>query len=102
LLKPKGSIYTRQYATALVTRCTLSLNDGEGSWAGLCQCGSFVMFCAPNARIMKKNILPKNQVRSTLSLTVEIHFQLSLRWSVRWKYEIKKYVLSITHALCVR
>jgi len=30
----------------------MSLKDGEGSWAGLCQCGSFVMFCAPNAKIM--------------------------------------------------
>jgi len=32
LLKPKGSIYTRQYAAAFVTQCTLSLslNVGEG------------------------------------------------------------------------
>ena len=40
----------RQYAAAFVTQCTLSLNDWEGSWAGLCQCGSFVMFCAPNVK----------------------------------------------------
>jgi len=33
------------------TQCTLSLNDWEASWAGLCQCGSFVMF-VPNAKIL--------------------------------------------------
>jgi len=50
LLKPKGSIDARQYAAAFVTQCTLSLNTGRKlGWAG--QCGSFVMFCAPNAKI---------------------------------------------------
>jgi len=67
LLKPKGSIDARQYAAAFVTQCTLSLNDGEGSWAGLCECGSFVMFCAPNAKILtevsEKSFTPKNPVR---------------------------------------
>jgi len=52
LLKPKGSIDARRYAAAFVIQCTLSLNDEEGSWAGLCQCVSFVMFCAPNAKIL--------------------------------------------------
>ena len=52
LLKPKGSIDARQYAAAFVTQCTLSLNDRGGSWAGLCHCGSFVMFCAPDAKIL--------------------------------------------------
>jgi len=33
------------------TQCTLSLNDWEASRAGLCQCGSFVMF-VPNAKIL--------------------------------------------------
>ena len=50
----QGQYRCRQYAAAFVTQCTLSLNDGEGGWAGLCQCGSFVMFCAPNAKIMTK------------------------------------------------
>jgi len=52
LLKPKDSIDARQYAAAFGTQCTRSLNDGEGSWAGLCQCGSVVMLCAPNAKIL--------------------------------------------------
>ena len=52
MVKPKGSIDTRQYVAAFVTQCTLSLNDEEGSWAGLCQCDSFVMFCAQNTQIM--------------------------------------------------
>jgi len=59
-----------QYAAAFVTQCTLSLNDREGSWAGLCQCGSFVMFCAPNAKILtevsEKSYTPKNPVRSKM------------------------------------
>jgi len=67
LLKPKDSIDARQYAAAFVTQSTLSLNDGEGSWAELCQCGSFVMFCAPNAKILtkvsEKSYTPKNMVR---------------------------------------
>jgi len=71
LLKPKGSIDARQYAAAFVTQCTLSLNDEEGSWAGLCPCGSFVMFCAPNAKILtevsEKSFTPKNPVRSNIS-----------------------------------
>jgi len=54
----------RQYAAAFVTQCTLSLNDREGSWAGLCQCCSFVMFCAPNAKnlteVSEKSYAPKN------------------------------------------
>ena len=45
-LKPKGSIHARPYAASFVT---LSLKDWEGSWAGLCRCGSFLMFCAPNS-----------------------------------------------------
>ena len=52
MLNPKGSIDARQYAAAFVTQCTLSLNDRGGSWAGLCHCGSFVMFCAPDAKIL--------------------------------------------------
>ena len=59
---------TRQYAAAFVTQCTLSLNDRAGSWAGLCQCGSLVMFCALNAQIMtevsEKSYTPKILVRS--------------------------------------
>jgi len=70
LLKPKGSIDARQYAAAFVTQCTLSLNDWEGSLAGLCQCGYFVMFCAPNAKILtevsEKSYTPKNLVRIKL------------------------------------
>ena len=69
MLKPKGSIDARQYAAAFVTQRTLSLNDGEGSWAGLCQCDSFVMFCAPNAEILtevsEKSF--KNPVRRSLT-----------------------------------
>ena len=65
MLKPKGSIDARQYAAAFVTQCTLSLNDGEGSWAGLCLC-TFVMFCAPNAKILtevsENSYTPKNPV----------------------------------------
>ena len=64
------TIYTRQYVAAFVTRCTLSLNDWEGSWSGLCQYGSFVMFCDRNARIMteesEKFYTPTNQVRSLI------------------------------------
>ena len=45
----------------------LSHNGGEGSWAGLCQCGSFVMFCAPNANtlteVSEKSFTPTNPVR---------------------------------------
>jgi len=61
LLKRKGRIDARQYAAVFVTQCTLSLND-----SGWCQCGSFVMFCAPNAKILtkKKSFLTKNPVRS--------------------------------------
>jgi len=69
LLKPKGSIDARQYAAAFVTQCTLSLNDGEGSWAGLCLC-TFVMFCAPNAKILtevsEKSYTPKKKFRFNL------------------------------------
>ena len=70
MLKPKGSIDARQShdAAAFVTQCTLSLNDWEGSWAGLCQCGYFVMFGAPNAKILtevsEKSYTPKNPVLS--------------------------------------
>ena len=50
-----------------LSQCTLSLNDGEGSRAGSCQCGSFVMFCAPNAKnfteASEKSFTPKNPVR---------------------------------------
>ena len=71
MLKPKGSIDARQYAAAFATLCTLSLNDWEGSWAGLCQCGSFAMFCAPNSKNLtevSEKILfsPKNPVRRTV------------------------------------
>ena len=69
MLKPKGSIDARQYVTASVTQCTQSLNDWEGSWAGLCQCGSFMMFCPPNAKfstdVSEKSYTPKNPVRSS-------------------------------------
>jgi len=69
LLKPKSSIDARQYATAFVTQCTLSLNDWEGSRAGLCQCGSFVMFCAPISKkltyVSEKSYTPENPVRRT-------------------------------------
>jgi len=64
LLTPKDSIDARQYAAAFVTQCTLSLNGGEGSWSGLCQCGSLVMFCAPNAKNLTG--VPKYPKSSTL------------------------------------
>jgi len=83
LLKPKDSIYTRQYAAAFVTRCTLSLDDGEGSWVGLCQCDSFVMFCGPNVRIMtevsEKFYTPKNQgIENSPSIVICLVSQLFL------------------------
>jgi len=80
LLKPKGSIDARQYAAAFVTQCKLSLNDWEGSWAGLCQYGFFVMFWNPNAKILtevsEKSYTPKNPVRrqdETWGAGVNIH-----------------------------
>jgi len=40
----------------------------KGKEVGLCQCGSFVIFCAPNAKFLtevseKSTTQPKNRVR---------------------------------------
>ena len=63
ITETQGFIDYRQCVAAFVTQCTLSLNDWEGNRAGLCQCGSFVMFCAPNSKILtevsEKSYTPK-------------------------------------------
>jgi len=55
----QGQFDARQYAAAFVTQCTLSLNDWEGSWAGLCQCGSFCDVLLPECQNFDRSI-PKN------------------------------------------
>jgi len=74
----QGHYTCQAVCSSICHTITLSLNDWEGSWAGLCQCGSFVMFCAPNAKILTK--YPKNptlrKIRFVEIVTVAVRGRL--------------------------
>ena len=63
-------IYQTVYSSICHTMYTVT-KDVEGSWAGLCQCGSFVMFCAPNARIIK--VHDKEELRKIRFVVVLVY-----------------------------